>query len=254
MVETEARPALVREETRDGVRILTLANPPVNALSFATASALIDAVTAAEGDDAVRAIVIAGANGTFSGGADINEFLAPPPPGSRNLRDAIATIEKAKKTFVAAIDGNALGGGCEIALACDYRLANSASRLGLPEIKLGLLPGAGGTQRLPRLLASRNPANHGMAGVQMALDFMLKGELKPAKAAKAMGLLDEVVEGDVVARAVEVANEKAGTKDRVSAKSFVVLPFMTAMAHGMVPPEDKGGFAAHKLIDAVPSD
>ena len=251
MVETEARPALVREETRDGVRILTLANPPVNALSFATASALIDAVTAAEADDAVRAIVIAGANGTFSGGADINEFLAPPPPGSRNLRDAIATIEKAKKTFVAAIDGNALGGGCEIALACDYRLANSASRLGLPEIKLGLLPGAGGTQRLPRLLASRNPANHGMAGVQMALDFMLKGELKPAKAAKAMGLLDEVVEGDVVARAVEVANEKAGTKDRVSAKSFVVLPFMTAMAHGMVPPEDKGGFAAHKLIDAV---
>jgi 3-hydroxyacyl-CoA dehydrogenase len=251
MVETEARPALVREETRDGVRILTLANPPVNALSFATAGALLDAVTAAEADDAVRAIVIAGANGTFSGGADINEFLAPPPPGSRNLRDAVGALEKAKKTLIAAIDGNALGGGCEIALACDYRLATPTSRLGLPEIKLGLLPGAGGTQRLPRLLASRNPANHGMAGVQMALDFMLKGELKPAKAAKAMGLLDEIVEGDVVARAVDLAKEKAGTKDRVSAKSFVVLPFMTAMAHGMVPPEEKGGFAAHKLIDAV---
>jgi 3-hydroxyacyl-CoA dehydrogenase len=251
MVETAARPALVRAETRDGVRILTLDNPPVNALSFATAAALIDGVTAAEADESVRAVVIAGANGMFSGGADINEFLAPPPPGSKSLRDAIATIEKASKTFVAAIDGNALGGGCEIALACDYRIATAGSRLGLPEIKLGLLPGAGGTQRLPRLLAARNPANHGMAGVQMALDFMLKGEMKPAKAAKAMGLLDEVVEGDVIERAVDLAKTKAGTKDRVSAKSFVVLPFMTAIAHGMVPAEDKGGFAAHKLIDAV---
>jgi 3-hydroxyacyl-CoA dehydrogenase len=251
MVETLVRPTLVRAETREGIRILTLDNPPVNALSFATAAALIEGVEAAEADEAVRAIVIAGANGMFSGGADINEFLAPPPPGSKSLRDAIAAIEKAGKTFVAAIDGNALGGGCEIALACDYRIATAGSRLGLPEIKLGLLPGAGGTQRLPRLLAARNPANHGMAGVQIALDFMLKGEMKPAKAAKAMGLLDEVVEGDVLARAVELAGAKAGTKDRVSAKSFIVLPFMTAIAHGMVPPEDKGGYAAHKLIDAV---
>jgi 3-hydroxyacyl-CoA dehydrogenase len=251
MVETEARPALVRADTRDGVRILTLENPPVNALSFAVAAAFVDAVAAAEADDAVRAVVIAGANGTFSGGADINEFLAPPPPGSKNVRDMVAALEKAGKTYVVAIDGNALGGGCELALACDYRLANANARIGLPEIKLGLLPGAGGTQRLPRLLASRNPANHGMAGVQMALDFMLKGELRPAKAAKAMGLLDEVVDGDVLERAVAFAREKAGAKDRVSAKSFVVLPFMTAMAHGMVPPEDKGGYAAHKLIDAV---
>jgi 3-hydroxyacyl-CoA dehydrogenase len=188
----------------------------------------------------VAAIVITGSNGMFSGGADINEFLAPPPPGSKNIRDVTAAVERSPKTFVAAIDGNAFGGGCEVSITCDYRLASSGSRIGTPEIKLGLLPGAGGTQRLPRLL-----------GAQIALDFMLKGDPKTAKQAKAMGLIDEVVEGDVVARAVAFAKEKAGTKNRASAKTFQVLPFMTAIAHGMVPPEDKGGYAAHKLIDAV---
>jgi 3-hydroxyacyl-CoA dehydrogenase len=121
----------------------------------------------------------------------------------------------------------------------------------LPEILLGILPGAGGTQRLPRLLANKNPMNHGLPGVQMALDMMLKGEMKPAKAAKGMGIIDELVEGDIIARAVEFAKEKAGSKVRVSAMTFIVPPPMTAMAHGMVPAEDKGGFAAHKLIDAV---
>ncbi len=251
MVQTEARPATVAAETRRGVRVLTLNNPPVNALSFATSAALLEAIEAADRDDAVSAIVITGANGMLSGGADINEFLAPPPPDAKNVRDAIAAIEKSPKTLVAAIDGNALGGGCELALACDYRIATATSRLGLPEIKLGLLPGAGGTQRLPRLLATKNPANHGIAGVQIALDFMLKGELKPAKAAKAMGLLDEIVEGDVVARAVDLAEANAGTKNRVSALKFIVPPPLVAVAHGMVPPEDKGGYAAHKLIDAV---
>ena len=252
MLETQAAPAsLVREETRDGIRILTLDNPPVNALSFATSGALLAAVEAAETDDSVRAVVITGSNGFFSGGADINDFLRAPQPGSKSVRDVVAAIEKSAKTYVAAIDGNALGGGLETALTCDYRIATANSKVGLPEILLGLIPGAGGTQRLPRILASKNPMNMGLAGVQMALDMMLKGEAKAAKPAKGMGILDEVVEGDVVARAVELAREKAGTKKRISALKFIVPPPMTAVAHGMVPGEEKGGFAAHKLIDAV---
>lgn len=240
MVETQARPAPASSETRDGVRVISIHNPPVNALSSAVSEALLAEIAAAEADPDVAAIVITGSNGTFSGGADITEFLKRPPPGAKNARDVTAAIERSPKTYVAAIEGNAFGGGCEVAITCDFRLAAASSRLGQPEIKLGLLPGAGGTQRLPRML-----------GAQIALDFMLKGDPKSAKQAKAMGLVDEVVEGDVVARAVAFAKEKAGTKNRASAKSFQVLPFMTAIAHGMVPPEDKGGYAAHKLIDAV---
>lgn len=252
MLETTSRPAeRVNAETRDGVRVIALTNPPVNALSSATCEAVVREVDSANGDAAVTAIVITGSNGTFSGGADINEFVKPPPPGSKNVRDAVAAVERSGKTVVAAIDGNALGGGLELALACDFRIATPNSKVGLPEILLGILPGAGGTQRLPRLLATRNPMNHGMAGLQMALDMMLKGEFKNAKQAKGMGIVDEVVEGDVVMRAVELAKSKAGTKNRVSALSFVALPPMIAYAHGLVPPEDRGGYAAHKLIDAV---
>jgi 3-hydroxyacyl-CoA dehydrogenase len=239
----------VTSETRDGVRILTLDNPPVNALSFATSAALVAELEAAETDPAVRAVVITGANGFFSGGADINDFLAVPRPGSKSVRDVVATIEKSEKTFVAAIDGSALGGGLETALACDYRIATPSSKVGLPEILLGLIPGAGGTQRLPRLLATKNPLNFG--GVQMALQFMLEGKPKDAKPAKGMGILDEIVEGDVVARGVELAREKAGTKNRISALKILVPPPMVAIAHGMVPPEERGGYAAHKLIDAM---
>ncbi len=240
MVESEVRPALVGTETRAAIRVISLQSPPVNALSFAVSEALLQAVEAADRDDAIEAIVVTGSGGIFSGGADINDFLKPPPPQAKNLRHALAAIEKSNKTFVAAIDGNALGGGLELALACDFRVATPASRVGVPEIKLGLIPGAGGTQRLPRML-----------GPQVALDFMLKGELKTAQQAKDMGLVDELHDGDVVARAVELATQKAGSKARASAKSFQLLPFMTAMAHGMVPAEAKGGYAAHKLIDAI---
>ena len=252
-MQTETRPAaLVRAELRDGVCIVTLDNPPVNAFGAATCAKLIEEIERAVADPAVVAIVITGANGMFSGGADVKEFSNPPPPGSKSIRDVIALVERSDKTFVAAIDGNALGGGCELALGCDYRIGTPNAKIGLPEILLGLLPGAGGTQRLPRLLAKRNPHNNGLAGVQMALDMMLKGEAKPGKAAKAMGILDELVEGgDVVATAVEFAKSKAGTKARISKLKFWAPPPMVAIAHGMVPPEDRGGYAAHKLIDAV---
>jgi 3-hydroxyacyl-CoA dehydrogenase len=250
MLDTQARPgALVAADTHDGVRVLTLTNPPVNALSFKTSTALLREIDAAEADPAISAVVITGSNGFFSGGADINDFQKAPEPGGKSVRDVVAAIERSPKTYVAAIDGSALGGGLEVALACDYRIGTPATKVGLPEILLGLIPGAGGTQRLPRLLATKNPMNFG--GIQMALQMMLEGKPKDAKPAKGMGIIDEIVEGDVVARAVALGKEKAGTKNRISALKIKIPPPMVALAHGMVPPEDRGGFAAHKLIDAI---
>jgi len=145
----------------------------------------------------------------------------------------------------------ALGGGLELALACDYRIAAAGTALGFPEIKLGLIPGAGGTQRLPRLI-----------GAQDALQLMLKGDNLDAEAARAKGLLDEVVASDAVAAALALiarVRERA-PKRRTSARrtelgiaglALFATPFVVAQAHKMVPPEDRGGFAAHKLVDAV---
>jgi len=253
MVETTVRSGTsIEARTHAGVRVLEIANPPVNALSFAVCAEMLAAIEAAEADPAIVAVVLAGANGTFSGGADISDFLKPQVAGSKSVRDVCAAIERSAKTYVAAIDGPALGGGLETALACDYRIATERSRVGLPEILLGLIPGAGGTQRLPRLLATKNPHNGGLAGVQMALDMMLKGDFKAAKPARGMGILDELLpEGSVVERAIALATQNAGKKVRISGLSFVVVPPLTAMAHGMVPTEEKGGYAAHKLIDAV---
>src|SRR5579884_4427107 len=171
----------------DAVKIITLDNPPVNALSFAYSAKLLEQVQAAESDASVQTVIFTGANGLFSAGADINDFAKEPDPNDKNIRDVIAAIERGKKTYVAAIDGNAMGGGLELSLACDYRVATKRSKLGLPEIKLGLLPGAGGTQRLPRLI-----------GAQDALQMMLKGETITAADAKAKGLLDTVVADDVM--------------------------------------------------------
>ncbi len=226
------------------LKTITLDNPPVNALSFAYSAKLLEQVAAAEGDASVQAVVFTGANGLFSGGADINDFAKEPDPNDKNVRHVIAAIEAGKKTYIAAIDGNAMGGGLELALACDYRIATAKSKLGLPEIKLGLLPGAGGTQRLPRLI-----------GAQDALQMMLKGETVKAEDAKKKGLIDEIVTGSLV----EAAQAYAGKPRRRVSQMKVSLaglpanavPFVVAQAHKMCPPEDNGGFAAHKLVDAV---
>jgi 3-hydroxyacyl-CoA dehydrogenase len=230
----------------DGVRLITLDNPPVNALSFALSAELLPLVQAAEADATVTTVIFTGANGLFSGGADINDFGTQPTPETRTIRDVVAAIDHGTKTYVAAIDGNAQGGGFELSLACDYRVATAKSRLGLPEIKLGLLPGAGGTQRLPRLV-----------GAYDALQIMLKGDNVKAPDALAKGILDDVVDDNVV----EAAKKFAGKpKRRISERkaelgvkglSLFATPFVIAQAHMMVPPEENGGFAAHKLVDAV---
>ena len=243
--------SMIGTDDRSGIRILTLNNPPINALSFALSAELVAAIDAAEADASVRAVVLTGANGNFSGGADINDFSTEPTPETKTARDVCAAVERSAKTYVAAIDGMALGGGLELSLTCDYRVATEKSKVGLPEIKLGLLPGAGGTQRLPRLI-----------GAQAALEVMLKGDMQKADKAKTMGILDEVVTGNAVDAAVALAEKMLGSapKRRVSARKpdlgikgmgLFAVPFVVAQAHKMVPPENNGGFAAHKLIDAV---
>lgn len=226
---------------------IRLDNPPVNALSFAYCAKLLGELRAAYADDAVETVVITGSNGLFSAGADVNDFNAEMPPDAVSIRDVIAAIESSAKVHVAAIDGTCLGGATELALVCDYRLATPRSKIGLPEIRLGLLPGAGGTQRLPRLI-----------GARAALEFMLKGSALPAARAAELGIVDEVVEGDVLERAQALAASHPG-KRRISERSATIAPdvpmqaapFVVAQAHKMVPPENNGGFAAHKLIDAV---
>jgi len=176
------------------VLIVLSNNPPVNALSTSVRQGLVDAVAQAEADDAVRAVVIACEGQTFFAGADITEFGKPPQQPW--LPAVVDTIENCSKPVVAAIHGTALGGGLEVALACHYRVADKSAKLGTPEVKLGLLPGAGGTQRLPRV-----------AGVRKALQMCATGNPIGAKEAFDCGLLDRIVEGDLVPHAVAFAEE-----------------------------------------------
>jgi 3-hydroxyacyl-CoA dehydrogenase len=185
---------LVHSESRGAVAVITLDSPPVNALGQAVRASLVARIAAAVEDPAVGALVLTGSGRCFSGGADIREFGSPPQ--DPNLRKVIDIAEDCPKPVVAAIHGVAVGGGLELALGCHYRLGDGSARLGLPEIKLGLLPGAGGTQRLPRVI-----------GAQPALDIILSGDPIPAARARALGLLDAVVEDDLTEGAVAFAEK-----------------------------------------------
>ena len=191
-------PDAVTVSKHNGVAVITLDNPPVNGLSFAVRAGLQAAFDSAVADDAVRALVITGAGRMFSGGADIREFGQTPPDGTPHLPSLFDAIEAQGKPVVAAMHGVALGGGCELALACHVRLAAPGTRVGLPEVTLGILPGAGGTQRMPRLI-----------GVPAALDLIVSGKMVPAPKARQLGIIDEVVEGDVVDAAVALARQMA---------------------------------------------
>jgi 3-hydroxyacyl-CoA dehydrogenase len=181
-------------DRRGRVAVLTVNNPPVNALSQHVRQGLHDGLTQAIGDSAVGAIVIVCAGRTFIAGADITEFGKPPVPPS--LHAVLELIEGSPKPVVSAIHGTALGGGLEVTLACHYRIGTKDARFGLPEVKLGLLPGAGGTQRLPRVV-----------GVEKALGMMVSGDPIRADEALAHGLIDEIVEGDLTAAGVAFAEK-----------------------------------------------
>lgn len=171
-------------------------------MSKALRKALGDALDEALGDDAVEAVVLTGGGRMFCAGADITEFSSGASNEPPTLPDLIDRMENAAKPVVAAIHGNAMGGGCELGLGCHARVAIAGTRIGLPEVTLGLIPGAGGTQRMPRLI-----------GVQAALDLIVTGKPMSADKAHAAGLVDEVVPagGDLVAAAVALAKKLAAT-------------------------------------------
>lgn len=187
---------------REGVvGVITIDNPPVNATSQAVRAGLMDAVAALEGDAGAQAGVILCAGRTWIAGADISEFGKPSLPPY--LPDVIARIEASSKPVVAAVHGTALGGGLEVALGAHARIAAPGTRLGLPEVTLGLLPGAGGTQRLPRLI-----------GLAPALEVITSARQVGASEALELGLVDRLAEGDLTAAALAFARELAGTAPR----------------------------------------
>ena len=173
----------VSYELVDEIGVVTINNPPVNALSQAVRQGIHDAIEAAQSDTS-KAVLILCAGRTFIAGADIREFGQDPQ--EPHLPDLCAEIENSSKLVVAALHGTALGGGFEVALSCHYRCAVKTAKVGLPEVKLGLLPGAGGTQRTPRL-----------TGAMAALDLITSGNPVDAERAASLGLIDHLVDGDL---------------------------------------------------------
>lgn len=190
---------LVSMRTDGDVAVIIIDNPPVNAMKYEVRVGLLDLAARAIGDPGISAVVIACAGRTFVAGADITEFGKPPrqPTGIA----IIETIEAGGKPFIAALHGTPLGGGLELALGCHFRVAAPGTRLGLPEIKLGIIPGGGGTQRLPRLV-----------GMEKAMAMILSGEPIPVREALDAGLVDEIIEGDLVAGAIAFARRVVAEK------------------------------------------
>src|SRR6266852_779331 len=192
---------LVQVTNRDGIAIIRINNPPVNALSPGVPEGLAGAVEQIEKDGAIAAAVLIGAGRTFVAGADIREF-GKIKSGKERCAGHLALflrIENCRKPIVAALHGTAFGGGLELAMAAHYRVAVADAQAGQPEVKLGLIPGAGGTQRLPRL-----------AGVAKALEMCMGGNPIRAEEVLKFGIVDRIIEGDLLAGAVAFAREVAG--------------------------------------------
>ena len=187
----------VHYEVRDGVALLTIDNPPVNPLSSGVRFYLSQHMETALADDAVEAVVITGKGRAFIAGADIRDFGTTQNPDEQPKRQAGAYIEESEKPVVAAINGTAFGGGFEVALTCHYRVATPGAPVGLPEIKIGLLPGGGGTQRMPRLI-----------GVERALQAILSGDPFDTEEALELGLIDAIIDGDLVTGAIAFAKAR----------------------------------------------
>ncbi len=233
--------------TRDGVAVITLNNPPVNGLGHSTRAGLMDGLDRALADPAVTAIVLTGAGRAFSGGADITEFNTPKALQQPNLHTLIAAVEASPKPVVAAVHSVVMGGGLELALGAHYRIAAPGTQVALPEVKIGLLPGAGGTQRLPRAV-----------GLETALNMIVSGAPVPSEQLARSGLFDEMAEGDLLDAAVALAarvGAKPGPHPRVrdraiahpNAAGFIQFARNSAKAAAPNYP------APHKCIDAIES-
>jgi 3-hydroxyacyl-CoA dehydrogenase len=187
---------LVDFAKRGAIGVITVNNPPVNALSVGVPEGIVAALEKGIADDTVAALVLVGGGRTFIAGADISEFFNPPAKRDKTIHDVIAALESSPKIVVAGVHGTALGGGLEVALGCHYRCGVADARFGLPEVKLGLLPGAGGTQRLPRLI-----------GAEAALPLIASGDFVPADRALELGIIDLIVQGDIESGAVDYAQK-----------------------------------------------
>jgi 3-hydroxyacyl-CoA dehydrogenase len=206
----------------DGVAVITLENPPVNGLGQSTRAGIVDGITKATADASVSAVVIIGSGKVFCGGADIKEFGSPKAGAEPNLHVVIETVENSTKPVVAAIHGVAMGGGLELALGCHYRVVVPGAQIALPEVNIGIVPGAGGTQRLPRVL-----------GVEAALQMITTGASVPSeKLAKAPGqkLFDQLVEGDLLPAAIAFAKGVAGVRPLPSVRDLSVAAPLDAEA------------------------
>ena len=237
---------VVTRELRGKVLLVTIDHAPVNALSADVRRGLLAAVEAADADEAVEAVLIVGAGRNFIAGADIREFGKPPVPPT--LPDVCNRIEACTKPVVAAIHGAALGGGLEVALAAHYRIAVDGAKLGFPEVQLGLLPGAGGTQRTPRLI-----------GAQAALDLILSGRHASAKEALAQGLIDRLgSSGDILAEGLAYVHELLAahapvrrTRDAAALGDRAASLAAVATARAETAQKSRGLFSPPKIVDAV---
>ena len=237
---------VVRTQVHGKVLLVTVDNPPVNALGVAVRRGLAAAMDQAEGDAGIAAVLIVGAGKSFIAGADIREFGLPPQ--APLLTDVCKRIEASKKPVVAAIHGAALGGGLEVAMGAHYRIAVANAKLGLPEVLLGLLPGAGGTQRAPRLM-----------GAAPALDMMLTGRHLGAAEALKLGLVDRVAQSDdTLAEGLAYAQEllAAGASPRRSRDATGLADVeasraAVAAARAEQAKKSRNLFSPHKIVDAV---
>ena len=227
------------------IAVLSLASPPVNALSLPVRTALMEGLTRAAADGTVAALVLTGEAGTFSSGADIKEIASGAALTPPTLRDLQRQMEASRKPLVAAIDGIAFGGGLEIALACHYRTGSRSAKVGLPEVKLGLLPGAGGTQRFTRL-----------AGPAAALEAITSGAPIPAARALELGVLD-VVADDAVAAAIELARKAVREHSPLRITSAISehlsegTPELFSDFRHRISGKSRGQLAPSRIVDSI---
>ncbi len=234
-------------EVQGNVAIITLNSPPVNGLGLALRTAIKEGFDKATVDNNVAAIILASSGKIFCGGADISEFTRPDLAGaSPNLPEIIDAIERSSKPVVAAINGMALGGGLELALGADYRIAEAKAKVGLPEVNLGILPGGGGTQRLPRL-----------CGAQMAVEMIVSGVPCPATKALKAGIIDRISENDLLADAISYAKELVDTNavlrdcNDLSVDTTDLPETFFADFRASIARKTKGFFAPERCIQAV---
>ena len=230
--------------TRGAVAVITLDNPPVNGLGYELRSGIVAGLDRAAADPAVKAIVLVGAGKAFSGGADIKEFNSPRALAEPTLHTVIRAAEQSPKPVVVAIHAVCMGGGLELALGCHYRVASPGAQMALPEVKLGLLPGAGGTQRLPRVV-----------GVETAVNMIVSGTPVPSEKLAGTKLFDAIIEGDLLDGAVAFATKVADVRPLPLVRNIALVdpraPGFLAVARNTVAAIAKDYPAPRKCVDAV---